>query len=82
MFVLCLFLKPFKIERSPVIFDLAFHSNLRDYALHNSPDTYEFCISTDQKVQLSLEDQLPGHARRIEEIALIFKLLFIFICFS
>lgn len=31
MFVLRLFVKPFKIERSPGVFDLAFHSSLRDY---------------------------------------------------
>lgn len=73
MFVLCLFPKSFKMERSPAMFDLLFTLTwgITYYFAHNSPDKYEFCISTDQKVQLSLEDQQPGHTRKIEEIAQI-----------
>lgn len=46
----------------------------------HSPEKYEFCISTDQKAQLSLQDQPPGRKRKTEEMAPILNcFLFVFV---
>lgn len=52
---------------------------MTNYSAHSS-DKYEFCISTDQKVQLSLKDQQPGHTWKTGEIAPILNcFLFVFV---